>query len=1212
MPFNRRFRAMLLTLPLLTAAFSQSTLSQESKLPHLGHGIYLLDPWWSFDYQDFRWPGQVELLLKRLEGLSIQHVFLYVGNLTGDGASVQLRYFNSLEFPKMIAPFLEKVKNYQDKNINGRVDPWETTFHIHAWIRGSLDDYDVSANPNGPGEIFDLGNASSRENLAQLCLDFCQGTDGLGNGNRLAEDLHFDGVHLDLEPLPSRLFFDQLSEDQPLRFRNMITLLTELNAAGIGLDIGSRPLLSVVAPTWTADPGSPLYYEWAWDSDSFAEMANVCDLICPFCYEPFPRQDSTSPVKRYSTEQYWEYIFDNLAAISSAVEGRPARVMMLLNTAYATRNASSGRINAQEAVPGETISILGAGFTDAEEVKINSKAAAFEVVSDQLITARIPLDTPGGWAEVTVDDCSHASDVMVLPLVAAANDDREISLIWGSTGEVLAKVEVDPSYFFNSPIGFSSQGDVLLVARNAGGEAPEALQLVDMVTGQPGAKVEVNGANVGLTGYGVLKAVKPAGIDTILCADAYSGVVSVVSLDSSSVEGFVVMDGSAQGNTDSPYGSDVAVIPGTTLAAVANDGLSTISFVDLANPATPSIIAEIDLGTAPSGGGNGACSVAASASGLVLVTNSLSNTVSVIRWSPPDTFLLESPAVPVGIRPTDVEVSGDGTRAFVLNDGDNSVSVISLETGSPDVIGNITGITAFAAGDGLLERTNVSLVSCNHDGTMLVVGQGQGGSPQVQVVTIPKSFPSDPAAIRSWDTQTGSAFSTAAHPGAAVDLAAPSVVRTYPPDGWAGVGRGAIVLIEYDEEIRFSPDFAVKVMGPGGMVSLKGRPLIVDGMDGDGVYDTLQVDPADFMSSVSQYRVEVTGQSDAAGNIQNETYSFSFWTGDVDFTPPTVVRTLPAQGEEGANPGAEIAVEFDEPVSLSCLSTVLLEADGRLIVFKEGFPALVDGADGDGQPDTLLLRLPRALPPGSTMNCTIDNIRDWEFNAIQDPIAFSFSVGQTGLPTIANVVHDFRGYDYLDGRFGRFADGLDGTLEFLKEVDSVSLQATAGVGIFAETSFLPGQHTSFLTFLQSIPDADSDGLDDVTEVHLGTDPRSSDTDGDGLSDGDEHRAGSDPLDRDDVFGVVSLTTLEGGSVSIVCQTTPDRAYTLYYRDTDLSDNGPWGILAGPVQGSSDGSPVTFTDAGHPGDDGTFGTADDLRPPPEMVTHRFYRIGVSSS
>ncbi|MFK8080639.1 MAG: hypothetical protein AB8B97_10170 [Granulosicoccus sp.] len=46
-------------------------------------------------------------------------------------------------------------------------------------------------------------------------------------------------------------------------------------------------------------------------------------------------------------------------------------------------------------------------------------------------------------------------------------------------------------------------------------------------------------------------------------------------------------------------------------------------------------------------------------------------------------------------------------------------------------------------------------------------------------------------------------------------------------------------------------------------------------------------------------------------------------------------------------------------------------------------------------------------------------------------------------------------------------------------------------------------------------DSDNDGLSDIEEINLGTDPFSSDTDGDGLSDGDEvNTTLTDPLDPD--------------------------------------------------------------------------------------------------
>src|SRR3954454_24755442 len=45
-------------------------------------------------------------------------------------------------------------------------------------------------------------------------------------------------------------------------------------------------------------------------------------------------------------------------------------------------------------------------------------------------------------------------------------------------------------------------------------------------------------------------------------------------------------------------------------------------------------------------------------------------------------------------------------------------------------------------------------------------------------------------------------------------------------------------------------------------------------------------------------------------------------------------------------------------------------------------------------------------------------------------------------------------------------------------------------------------------------DVDRDGLTNLREFKLKTDPRKADTDADGLSDGDELKAGDDPLERD--------------------------------------------------------------------------------------------------
>jgi len=68
-------------------------------------------------------------------------------------------------------------------------------------------------------------------------------------------------------------------------------------------------------------------------------------------------------------------------------------------------------------------------------------------------------------------------------------------------------------------------------------------------------------------------------------------------------------------------------------------------------------------------------------------------------------------------------------------------------------------------------------------------------------------------------------------------------------------------------------------------------------------------------------------------------------------------------------------------------------------------------------------------------------------------------------------------------------------------------------------------------------DADGDGLTNLQEFLLGTDPRSADTDGDGAGDGQENNAGTDPLDAASfparISGTVSYGGKQSGPISVV-------------------------------------------------------------------------------
>ena len=73
------------------------------------------------------------------------------------------------------------------------------------------------------------------------------------------------------------------------------------------------------------------------------------------------------------------------------------------------------------------------------------------------------------------------------------------------------------------------------------------------------------------------------------------------------------------------------------------------------------------------------------------------------------------------------------------------------------------------------------------------------------------------------------------------------------------------------------------------------------------------------------------------------------------------------------------------------------------------------------------------------------------------------------------------------------------------------------------------------------PDTDDDGLSDGEESALGTDPLDSDTDDDGLSDGEEVAAGTDPLDPDsDDDGIV-----DGSDTEVVADIVTDMPDSLF-------------------------------------------------------------------
>lgn len=70
-------------------------------------------------------------------------------------------------------------------------------------------------------------------------------------------------------------------------------------------------------------------------------------------------------------------------------------------------------------------------------------------------------------------------------------------------------------------------------------------------------------------------------------------------------------------------------------------------------------------------------------------------------------------------------------------------------------------------------------------------------------------------------------------------------------------------------------------------------------------------------------------------------------------------------------------------------------------------------------------------------------------------------------------------------------------------VTNQTSQTSGAAGTSSATTNVPAQQNNDQILFGQAVDSDKDGLDDVREKQIGTDPRNPDTDGDGLSDGDE-------------------------------------------------------------------------------------------------------------
>ena len=397
-------------------------------------------------------------------------------------------------------------------------------------------------------------------------------------------------------------------------------------------------------------------------------------------------------------------------------------------------------------------------------------------------------------------------------------------------------------------------------------------------------------------------------------------------------------------------------------------------------------------------------------------------------------------------------------------------------------------------------------------------------------------------------TEVTSAFTTIQP-----DHTAPMVVNVAPNPGAVNVPVTASVLITFSEPLDpASVTTTSATLAPLGSPALAATvTLSADGL-------TLAVVPNAVLAPLTAYRVTVTtAVTDLLGNALAAPFISGFTTEAADHVGPRLIELAPADGASGVSVRPVVRARFDEAILRSSVhdnALVLLDASSQSVAAVVGFE------DGD-----------RTL--------TLQPLANLEFDA-------SYTIALTGTPTdvFGNAVTDTNGQSFgtLQHTF------TTGAIVFVSPVDgqrviegqhinltvdaspSLSLSSVAffanGVAVGSDTTApfsvgftvptidqIGGDHIRFgatanlgdvptvtVRVLPASGDEDGDGIDNGTEISIGTDPlvfdsdqdpdgdglsnlqevhrgtnaHDADSDDDGLSDGDEVRIGTDPLNPD--------------------------------------------------------------------------------------------------
>lgn len=186
--------------------------------------------------------------------------------------------------------------------------------------------------------------------------------------------------------------------------------------------------------------------------------------------------------------------------------------------------------------------------------------------------------------------------------------------------------------------------------------------------------------------------------------------------------------------------------------------------------------------------------------------------------------------------------------------------------------------------------------------------------------------------------------------GATPDTTAPTVLFTVPDNGETGVSINQSLTALFSEEMNPLTFTTVtfKLSGPGS-TAISGAVTLLGA--------TATFDPITALMSDSLYTATITtGVKDLAGNAMANNYIWTFTTGNTaDTNRPTVVSTLPDDGDVDVSVGAVITANFSEMMNPLSITTETFLVTGPGIAPVQG-TVTYEGTKATFTPDKILAR----------------------------------------------------------------------------------------------------------------------------------------------------------------------------------------------------------------------------------------------------------------